>query len=593
MPVTAQSNSHMFLRAGPPFARLACRSRERGPICGGSAVAPERLTAMAAYFGGRALVLSQVENESAPVRHVVAEWDSCELDEQPLRDMDAWAAALWQARLPDIHGAFAVAWWRDSETLCLARDAVGEKHLYYARCREGLLFATSLHALIASGGVEVQWNESAVAAYLACAYVPGRATMLRNVYEVLPGECVELRRGHLMRGQYWSLPGDCDTNSDRQTDTMAAELRQELEHAVKRRLPASGPIAASLSGGIDSSLVVALIARLYDAPCTTYSISFGSGYRDELEYSAMVARHCGLAHQVIEISPGAVAGYLDETHALLSEPIGDPLTVPNALLFFEASKQSGVVFNGEGGDPCFGGPKNLPMLAAEWMGTGGNRIGCDPYARERNYLLSYHKCFADFDEMLTEHMKIALRENPLEEQFARWFADERWQSFVNKLMAINISLKGVHNILAKVDQLSAPFGVVPRSPLFDRRVVELSMRIRAADKLRGTCDKFILKKAVADLLPDAIVNRPKSGMMVPVEEWCCGPLRKDARERLLDGLAGYDWIRRDYMERLVRYRLSGVRPRHGVKLWLLLALESWLRGIKSVQIGAQTSTEHE
>ncbi|HJZ93925.1 MAG TPA: asparagine synthase-related protein, partial [Gemmataceae bacterium] len=140
-------------------------------------------------------------------------------------------------------------------------------------------------------------------------------------------------------------------------------------------------------------------------------------------------------------------------------------------------------------------------------------------------------------------------------------------------------LKGGHHILPKVDALSYPFGVLPRSPLFDRRVVELSAAIPSQLKLRGTVEKFLLKRAVRDLLPAAILKRPKSGMLVPVEGWFRGPLLPAAHERLLDGLKGYGLVRREYLERLLGGRLGGLRPRHGAKIWLLVTLEAWLRRV--------------
>jgi asparagine synthase (glutamine-hydrolysing) len=144
-------------------------------------------------------------------------------------------------------------------------------------------------------------------------------------------------------------------------------------------------------------------------------------------------------------------------------------------------------------------------------------------------------------------------------------------------MAINITFKAPFHILHKVDSVSAPFGAVARSPLFDRTIVEMAMSIPSQLKLRGSSEKYLLKQAVRDLLPPAIIERAKSGMLVPVEAWFKGPLSSVARERLLDGLAGFGLFERTYLERLLDGRLGALRPRRGVKIWLLLTLESWLR----------------
>jgi asparagine synthase (glutamine-hydrolysing) len=167
----------------------------------------------------------------------------------------------------------------------------------------------------------------------------------------------------------------------------------------------------------------------------------------------------------------------------------------------------------------------------------------------------------------------------LETELTPYFEDARWASFVNKLMAINVAFKGAHHILSKVDSVSAPFGVLARSPLFDQSIVETAFAIPPGLKLRGSVEKYLLKQAVRDLLPVQIIERPKSGMLVPVEAWFRGPLRNFARERLLDGLAPRGIFRRDYLERLLERRLGGLHPRHGIKIWLLLTLESWLRTV--------------
>jgi asparagine synthase (glutamine-hydrolysing) len=323
--------------------------------------------------------------------------------------------------------------------------------------------------------------------------------------------------------------------------------------------------------------VVALARRLHDGPVATFSISFGPEYANELPFSSLVAHHCGTEHRVIEVAPEAVLHNLDDSVGLLGDPIGDPLTVPNSLLFREAAAVSGVMLNGEGGDPCFGGPKNLPMLLAELYGDPA----AASLARERAYLRAHLKCYDDLPAMLAPEVRAALAERPLEPELTPFLVDPRFRSFIGRLQAVNLTFKGGHHILPKVDALSEPAGVLPRSPLFDRDVVECAFAIPPQHKLKGAVEKYLLKRAVADLLPQAIIDRPKSGMLVPVEKWFQGPLLPQARERLLDGLAPYGLVNRDYIERLLAGRLGGLRPRHGAKIWLLVTLEAWLRRVRA------------
>jgi len=223
----------------------------------------------------------------------------------------------------------------------------------------------------------------------------------------------------------------------------------------------------------------------------------------------------------------------------------------------------------------------LPMLLAELFGDGQDAYENSSVrgARERTYLRAHQKCYDDLPRMLSANVRASIADQVLECELTPLFADRRWSQFVATLMAINLSFKGAFHILHKVDAVSAPFGVRPRSPLFDRAVVELAFRLPSQLKLRGSIEKYLLKEAVRDVLPAAIIDRPKSGMLVPVEAWFKGPLLPHARERLLDGLTQYGLFDRAYLERLLTGRLPGLHPRRGVKIWMLVTLESWLRSV--------------
>jgi asparagine synthase (glutamine-hydrolysing) len=489
--------------------------------------------------------------------------DCCTLDGQPLRQQADWLAALDQRA--GVRGAFALAHW-DGQRLLLARDPVGERTLYYSLTGPGgLAYSSTVREL----PFERRLDPLGLAYFLSCAYVPGRRSLLQGVHELLPGEVVEFAQGRLKSHRLWQPPGDTLEGDE---DELRDLLRAHLEEAVRRRLPLEGEVGCTLSGGIDSSLVVALAAALRpSAPLHTYSLSFGEGYANELPYSTAVARHCRTHHTVVELTPVQVVERLDEVMGWLGKPNGDPLTIPNALLFQRASETVRVVLNGEGGDPSFGGPKNLPMLLGELYSSGG-----DPLEREANYLRSHLKCYDELREMLLPEWWEPLAERALETDLSPHLRAPG-QSLLRKLMQLNLVFKGAHHILPKVETISYPFGVLPRSPLFDLEVVELALRLPPHLKLNGSVEKYLLKEAVRDLLPPVIVDRPKSGMMVPVEAWFSGPLLEEARSRLLDGLGNRGIFQRDYLNKLLEGKLGGLRPRRGVKIWLLITLECWLR----------------
>lgn len=458
----------------------------------------------------------------------------------------------------------------DDRGLTLQRDPIGHRSLYYAQLPDGtVLFGSSVHGIAADPRVPKTLDVQAVADYLAYSYVPGERTLLQHVRSVPAGGRVQFSAHGVQHARFWRLP---PVPSQFATEArLRDELRATLRDAVERALP-TGPACATLSGGIDSSLVLALACQLRGAPLPCLSVSFGPQHANELPFSALVARHLGAQQHVVEVSAADIAAHFDATVAALSEPNGDPLTVPNFLLFRRARQLGGVVLNGEGGDPCFGGPKNAPMLLAALL--SGHDGDLD---RERDYLRAHQRLYDELPTLATPLLRDAIRDARMERELSRWFADPRWPGLLDQLMAINVTFKGAHHILPKVDHLGFAHGCSPRSPLFDRQVVELSMRIPAHLKRAGAVEKHLLKEAVRDLLPAAIIDRPKSGMLVPVEAWFQGPLLPFARARLLDDAILHPLVRRDWMEKLLANQLGGLRPRRGIKIWQLLTLASWLR----------------
>lgn len=506
---------------------------------------------------------------------LVVDADACTFDGRTLRSVRDWEDVIASDALARVDGAFALAWVDSHGTLFLARDPIGHRTLYCVLAGDTLVFATTVRALLDAKAADRRIRLRSVAAYLSYAYVPEGETITEGVRELLPGECLSFSNGVLERRAFWDLPAE-PTNVVSEAD-FRQQLRGHLENAVVALLPDRGPVAASLSGGIDSSLVVALARRLSADAVHTFSITFGAEYRDELAWSSLVAEHCGTTHTIVELTPEAIVAHLDHTIACLDKPNGDPLTVPNALLFRVMADASSVALNGEGGDPCFGGPKNVPMVLSSLYDHGDD--SGHHGVLERNYLRAHLKCFDDLGELLTTDTFAAACVPPLEAEIAHWFSDPRWHGLVSKLMAINTRFKGGHHILPKVDALSAPFSIAARSPLFMKSVVELAFEIPPELKLRGTDEKYLLKESVADILPRAILDRPKSGMLVPVEGWFQGPLLPEARARILDGLAPLGLFNRAYLEKLLSGKLGGLRPRRGVKIWLLVALEAHLRAL--------------
>ncbi len=474
-------------------------------------------------------------------------------------------ARLWEKwglkTLDILQGMWCLAVWeRASQQLLLIRDAVGSRTIYYTTNSATQWIAPQLSAL--NSYRSPQLDLVALRDYLTCSFVPGDRTLWQDVQELRPGHIWQLPGGNI--SAYWQLQEQVTAPAS--LEWHGGELRSLLEQVMIEYLPATEAVGVFLSGGLDSSCITALASKLHNAPVHTYSIHFGTKSANELEFSGLVAAHCQTQHHILEITLRQMWEQLPQTMAYLDDPIGDPLTVPNLLVGQLASRDVQVTLNGEGGDPCFGGPKNQPMLINSLYGAVANH---DPL---QAYLISFQKCAADLPQLLQPEIWQQVQES--------WVFEADLNSemnYLNRLMALNIKFKGADQILTKVNNLTQAVSLQGRSPLFDRRIVEMSMTIPPEYKLSGVQEKAVLKQAVADLLPALIIDRPKSGMMVPVQlgfrkYWQC-----QARSLLLDRQAKIaPYINQTVVKEWLNFR-GDIWGRYGAKLWLLVSLEMWLQ----------------
>jgi len=488
----------------------------------------------------------------------------------------ACAFARWGAdAFARLDGAFAAALLA-GDTLWLVRDPLGEKVLYWTEVGGTFLFASEAKAFLAHPAFRAEPDPASLVKLLVFSFVPGAPTAFRGVCELPPAHHVARRAGAPARvTRYWDLVEDVQPWSEEESAERVGVL---VRAAVKRRLPPGGaPVGAFLSGGVDSSAVVAVLAEL-GAPVTAWSLAFGEGHENELDYARLVVERTGVPHRLVEIGSDAFVDLLPAVIWHLDDPLCDCITVPNYLLAREAARDVQVIFNGEGGDPLFGGPKNKFLILGEWYRFLGG------YDRARAYLGSYHKFWEHLDDALTpELLGAAGGRAALEELVRPYLESARMQAFLNKLMYVNVTLKGGQNILVKVDKMLAASGVQPRSPLFDRALAEATFRMPTAHKRKGEVEKWCFKRAVEPLLPRAVVYRKKAGMGVPLNVWFReGRLRACARDLLLSPRAlARGYFRPGFVETLMddeRWRAAKVgKDRSGELLWMLLALELWHR----------------
>ncbi|MEB3178386.1 MAG: asparagine synthase-related protein [Nostocaceae cyanobacterium] len=476
-------------------------------------------------------------------------------------------AQLWEQSgdesLSLMVGMFAfVIWDRKQQLLHLVRDRVGARTLYYTTTGATRWVAPQLRTLAPYRSRDL--DLVALRDYLCCAFVPGERTLWQNLREVRPGTILQLPDERI--STYWQLQEQI-TATEQPLIWHGEQLRSLLDQVVQEYLPKNAAVGVFLSGGLDSSSITALTAKFHNAPVHTYSIHFGAECANELEFSSLVAQHCQTQHHILEITFQEMWERLPETMAYLDDPIGDPLTVPNLLIARLARESVQVVLNGEGGDPCFGGPKNQPMLINSLYGAVNNQ---DPL---QAYLISFYKCATDLPKLFKPEIWTAVQTAP-----SVFSADlNSSASYLNRLMALNIKFKGADQILTKVNNLTQAADVHGLSPLFDQRVVDLSMQIPPEYKLSGVEEKAVLKQAVADILPETIINRPKSGMMVPVQLGFKKYWQRKARGLLLNRQAAIaPYLNQSIIRNWLDYK-EDTWSRYGIKLWLLVSLEIWLQ----------------
>ncbi len=452
-----------------------------------------------------------------------------------------------------LRGAFVLA-ILDQDRLVLFRDGAGRRTVYHTIHQGRFVFAIEPKALYRMPGFSPRLRPGAIAQYLTFSFVPGKDTMLEGIFEAPAGAYIDYDATHKSwRTQRYLRFEDAalashDLQSTDSDEVWIKRFQDDFTNATETLRPRGEPIAIFLSGGIDSSIVTAEVKARHDDRVKTFALHFGPHYPNERCYARMVASHCGTDHEEVHIKPRDFLPQLRNMIWHLDEPIGDP---------------------------CFGGPKNLPMILQHWYGG----VEKTPNFREKLYLASYRRAYEEMDYLLTPEWRRQI--DPicdLEAILTPFFQTENPQRFLDKLLAINMRLKGAHLILPKVERMLAAAGLTPLSPLFDERIMQLAFALPGHLKLRGGIEKVILKEAFAGRVPQAVIDRPKSGMRVPVHFWFQGELRRYAHKILSPRhVKAAGIFRPERVKQLLQYHTEEGPGRFGLRLWMLLTFELWRR----------------
>jgi asparagine synthase (glutamine-hydrolysing) len=486
-----------------------------------------------------------------------------------------------------LHGMFAVALWdAGRERLVLARDRLGKKPLLWTRLPDGTLaFASELKALLRLPQVSREIDLDAVDAYLSLQYVPGNETALRGIHKLAPGHVLVAEGGTERIERYWQPePAEPSTHEGEWLE----RVRAAVGEAVRKRLVADVPLGALLSGGIDSSIVVALMAQASSQPVRTFTVGFPDARYDERTYARAVASRYGTVHEEIQIEED-IASMLPRLAATFDEPLGDEAAFPTFLIAEQARRHVTVALAGDGGDEAFAGyERYIAHRLADRIPTrlaqgGAAALRFFPATRRepRSTLFRAARFLDVASARAGERYARLMEVFPLELRRELW-ADARpahearlepSRPGLSGLQLLDIETYLPGDLLLKADLASMAHSLELRSPFLDHEVVSLGLALPDALKMRGREGKVALRRAFAADLPPEVSGRGKAGFGVPLGRW----FRSDLREVAHDLLStDHGWFRADIVRRLLDEHGSG-RADHGHRLWCLLMLELWVR----------------
>jgi asparagine synthase (glutamine-hydrolysing) len=511
-----------------------------------------------------------------------------------------------------LRGMFAFAIWNArTRELFIARDRTGKKPLYYTITPQGtLIFGSELKSLREHPEFRGEISVEALDAYLTFGYVPDPLTIFREVHKLPPGHHLRFKDGNARVEQYWDFPYDMPQPEPALSEEdCLEELRSLLDDAVRMRLVADVPLGAFLSGGIDSSTVVGLMARHTDRPVKTFSIGFHEDSYNELKYARVAAKKFNTEHHEFVVTPD-ICEVVDDLVRHFDEPFADSSAIPTYMVSRLAREHVKVVLSGDGGDELFAGYTryaidrkrngfaHLPRVVREGLmqplgrslphGTWGrnylHNVALEPVDRYLEDVSIFTKL--NKPSLYTDDFRQQLGANEAAARFREIAARSRADNSLDPLLYLDSKTYLPCDILTKVDRMSMAVSLEARVPLLDHKLIEfVCARIPASMKMRGLETKHIFKRAVRDLVPAEILNRPKQGFGVPIDQWINEQLRDRVRGTLIEPRTmqrGY--VEPRYVNLLLDEHERGRRD-HATELWTLFMLELWHRAFVDAPAG--------
>lgn len=533
-----------------------------------------------------------------------------------LEAISAWG---FESALTKFGGMFALALWdREERTLHLARDRLGEKPLYYGEIGGSFVFGSELKALRVFPGPGLEIDREALAQFFQFQYIPSPRSIYRGIYKLEPGAHLSVRvaRGSVFTlstpRRYWSIGlADAGGNgSPVDEGALVEELHTLLRDSVKRQMISDVPLGAFLSGGIDSSTIVALMQAQSSRPVRTFTIGFREEAFNEAQHAKAVAQHLGTEHTEFYVTPKEASAVIPRLPEIYDEPFADPSQIPTFLVSRLTREHVTVSLSGDGGDELFGGyPRyvfgemlwNRMRWLPRWARRGVSSALVGPSARSWDRLLDHampsslrtsvsgHRIHRlaevlgsrDFDDMYrrlvslgsyADSMVLGAMAEPEGEPTDAGNA----KTYLNHMRRFDIKQYLPDDLLVKVDRASMSVALESRAPMLDHRLVEFAWKLPGHVLVRKGVGKWILREILDRYLPRKLVERPKAGFRIPIGQWLRSDLREWA-EHLLEERTVRDQGVLDPapVRRMLRDHLSGEHDRN-VHLWGLLMFQAWM-----------------
>jgi len=544
-----------------------------------------------------------------------------------LHGYEQWGVHL----LPKLNGMFAFGLLdlRESTShpsVLLARDRMGIKPLYYSRLGDKLIFGSEIKSLLVCADVARQMNTGALHKYLAFRWVPGPETMFEGIFKLSPGHYVVWKDGSLDTKSYWNLTFQINRQS--REKEQAEELRAILERSIARHLVSDVPLGVFLSGGLDSTTILALATRTIREPVTTYTIAYRpeDGRLEQSDEDAMfarrVAKHFGADYHEIVLDPDVV-NLLPKIVWHLDEPVSDAAALSTYLICSSARPRLKVLLSGQGGDEVFAGYRvHLNHRLSQWLNLLPEviRSGLVPWTLRKlpsvkdhlpgvrpGLVMAFHRYFEKLlagSSLAPEDRFVAAQAYCSDKNLMGLYSPEVREylgdavagarhldhfaavpdaDFLNRMLYVDMKTFLPELNLTYSDKLSSAASVEVRVPLLDAEIIEFVSRVPPELKLRGLTTKYILKQAMRDTVPEWVVRRRKAGFGAPTRMW----LRRDLREMVDDLLSEENIRRRGYLNppevrRLVEQDRAGTHD-YSYRVWMLLTLELWQRAFLDSQ----------